>query len=93
MKEKLIEIKQDIENVNTQIQTVLSDRENATTSDIPLQSINKLHDSFEKVSETFASLNSVFTETLNFFLVYTKMDLVQQTWMGQFRYSMKSVIS
>ncbi len=40
LKEKLIELKQNMENINTQIQTLLIDRQNTTTSTIPIQSIN-----------------------------------------------------
>ena len=92
LKEQLIEMKQDMENVNTQIQTILSDRENAATSNISIQSINKLYDSFEKISDTFGSINSVYINTLNIFLINTSMTRMQLDWDIQVHYNMNRVV-
>lgn len=92
LKEKLIQIKQDMENVKNQIQTILSEREMATASNNPIQSINRLYDTFEKVSESYNSTNSAFINTLNIFQVNISITFMQQDWEEQFNYSMSRVV-
>ena len=92
LKEKLIELKQNMENANTQIQTLLIDRQNGTTSIIVIQPITKLYDSFEDVSETLESINLVFINTLNIFQSNILMTRMQQDWEQQINYSMKRVV-
>ena len=92
LREKLTQIKQNMENVNTQIQTILSDREKKMTSNNPIQSIDKLYDSFEKVSESYNSTNSAFINTLNIFQVNIAITFMQQDWEEQFNDSMNRIV-
>ncbi len=92
LKKKLIELKQNMENINTQIQTLLIDRQNTTTSTIHIQSINKLYEAFGKVSETTGSIRSLFGDSQNIFQSITRMTLMQQNWEMQIDFSMKRVV-
>ncbi len=91
LKEKLIELKLGLEDVTSQLQTLHTDGQSATTSTIPSQSISRLYDSFEEISETLESVRSVFTNELGKFEVEVSMTMIQLTWVERFDYSMKRV--
>lgn len=93
LKEKFIELKQNVESINTQIQTILIDRQNGTTSNTPIQSVNKLYDSFKKGSEIFVSINSLYVNTLNLFQTNLLITGMHQEWEGQINSSKKRIIS